>query len=244
MQNNATWFKVWFDSPYYHKLYKHRDRSEAGHFVGNLMKELALKKGSRILDMGCGKGRHCIFLNELGFDVVGIDLSGSNIEAASNYATNDLHFIQHDMRRPLHGLEFDLILNLFTSFGYFENAADNLKVLESGFEMLSDGGRFVLDFLNAPKVIKELKPLEEREIEGTHFEIRKSIEGGIIVKRIRINDNPDLQFEERVQALNRDDLYTLFERAGLTPVSTYGSYHFEPYDEERSDRLIIIATKK
>jgi len=243
MQNNATWFKIWFDSPYYHKLYKHRDHSEAGQFVSNLVQELKLAEGRRILDMGCGKGRHCIFLNELGFDVVGIDLSGSNIAAANNYASNDLHFIQHDMRQPLKGLEFDLVLNLFTSFGYFESASDNLSVLEAAVKMLAERGRFVLDFLNAPKVVRELNPAETRNVEGTKFEIRKSIEDGIIVKRIQINDNPELQFEERVQALDREKLFDLFEEAGLAPIATYGSYHFEPFDETHSDRLIIIAEK-
>lgn len=244
MQNNAQWYKVWFDSPYYHKLYKHRDRSEAGQFLANLMGELKLSKGSNVLDMGCGKGRHCILLNELGFDVVGIDLSSANIEAAKQYDRRDLHFMQHDMRQPLDGLHFDLILNLFTSFGYFDKAADNLQVLQSAASMLSDKGRFVLDFLNAPKAVRELVPHETREVEGTRFDIHRKVENGIIVKEIQVNERPELKFEERVQALGRNELFEMFRQANLEPEAIYGSYDFKPFDPETSDRLIIIAHQK
>lgn len=208
------------------------------------MDELQASPGSRILDMGCGKGRHCIFLNELGFDVVGIDLSASNITAAQHYDRSDLHFLRHDMREPLAGLTFHLILNLFTSFGYFERAEENLMVLKAAHQMLEPEGQFVLDFLNAPKVIDALVPEEERTVDGTHFHITRALEDGIIVKRIKINNDPDLQFEERVQALKKEDLFALLEEADLKPESSYGSYHFEPYDVDTSDRLIIVAKRK
>lgn len=244
MHESSDWFKVWFDSPYYHLLYRHRDRSEAGRFISNLVNELELPKGSKILDMGCGKGRHCIMLNELGFDVVGIDLSESNIAAASSYNRPDLQFIRHDMRVPLRGLEFDLVLNLFTSFGYFKTHSENLEVLKAANSVLKSGGRFVLDFLNSTKALQELVPHETKEIEKTHFDIRRSVEDGIIVKRIEVNHNPEVRFEERVQALLLDDLLQLFEQAGLKPLATYGSYDFKPFDEETSGRLIIIAEKE
>lgn len=243
MQKSSDWFKVWFDSPYYHVLYRHRDRSEAGNFISNLINELALPKGSKILDMGCGKGRHCIMLNALGFDVVGIDLSESNIAAAIAYSRPDLQFIRQDMRIPLHRLEFDLVLNLFTSFGYFKSHAENLDVLKAAHSVLKPGGRFVLDFLNSTKALKELVRHETKELENIHFNIRRTKEDGIIVKRIEVNHNPKLQFEERVQALSLQDLLRLFEQAGLKPLATYGSYDFKPFDEETSSRLIVIAEK-
>ncbi len=194
--------------------------------------------------MGCGKGRHCIMLNELGFDVVGIDLSESNITAASAYSRHDLQFIRQDMRVPLHGLEFDLVLNLFTSFGYFKSHSENLEVLKAAHSVLKPGGRFVLDFLNRTKALNELVPHEIKELEKNHFDIRRSEEDGIIVKRIEVNHNPELRFEERVQALGLQSLLHLFKQAGLKNIATYGSYDFKPFDEMASSRLIIIAEKE
>lgn len=182
-------------------------------------------------------------LNALGFDVVGIDLSESNIAAAIAYSRPDLQFIRQDMRIPLHRLEFDLVLNLFTSFGYFKSHAENLDVLKAAHSVLKPGGRFVLDFLNSTKALKELVRHETKELENIHFNIRRTKEDGIIVKRIEVNHNPKLQFEERVQALSLQDLLRLFEQAGLKPLATYGSYDFKPFDEETSSRLIVIAEK-
>lgn len=244
MQNSATWFKVWFDSPYYHLLYKHRDRSEAARFISQLMQSLNLPKGSRILDMGCGKGRHSILLNELGYDVVGIDLSVSNIESANKTSKADLKFLQHDMRQPIEGAEFDLVINLFTSFGYFDSAEDNLKVLQSAHSMLTDNGQFVLDFMNAPKTIKELVTDESRKVEDTVFHIHRKVEHGVIIKEIKVDNDPELIFEERVQALTREELIDLFDHAGFILQATYGSYSLHPFNPETSDRLIIIANKK
>lgn len=244
MPNSATWFKVWFDSPYYHQLYKNRDRSEAAGFVTNLIESLNLPKGSPILDMGCGKGRHSILLNEMGYDVVGIDLSAANIEAARKSATANLRFYQHDMRQPIKGVQFDLVINLFTSFGYFESAEDNLKVLQSAHGMLAANGQFVLDFLNAPKAIEGLVPDETRKVSTTVFHIQRKVEDGIIIKEIQVNNDPELVFEERVQALTREELFDMFDRAGFIPTATFGSYSLNPFDPETSERLIIIANKK
>ncbi len=244
MQDNTNWFKIWFDSPYYHLLYRHRDFPEATAFVKHLIDELNLPPGSRVLDMGCGQGRHCIQLHDMGFEVVGMDLSAANVDAANIHRDLDLEFIQHDMREPLQGEKFDLVLNLFTSFGYFENVAANQQVLEAAASMLRHGGRFVLDFLNARKVIRELTPIETREVEETRFDISRKLVNGIIIKNIQVNQNPELQFEERVQALEKDELFQLFRLAGLEPESTYGSYDFKPFNPESSDRLIIIASLK
>ena len=72
----------WFDSDYYHILYSNRDLKEAEHFIKNLVNHLKIKKGSKILDLACGKGRHSIYLNKKGFDVTGYDNSEKSIKKA------------------------------------------------------------------------------------------------------------------------------------------------------------------
>src|SRR3954465_14122404 len=120
-----NWFVSWFDSPYYHILYKDRNYREAQIFMDNLTHYLNLPDHAKVLDLACGKGRHAIYLNQLGFDVLGVDLSENSIAIAKNNENDELHFEVHDMRLPFEQ-KYDAIFNLFTSFGYFENDDDNL----------------------------------------------------------------------------------------------------------------------
>ena len=99
MEDNP-WFKDWFNSPYYHLLYFNRDEKEAANFIDKLINYLNPPKGSFMLDVACGKGRHSIHLEEKGFDVTGIDLSEDSIEEALRFQTDTLHFYRHDMRLP------------------------------------------------------------------------------------------------------------------------------------------------
>ena len=85
-----TWFIDWFDSYYYHLLYRNRDEKEAQYFIDNLIKYLQISKKSKLIDVACGKGRHAIYFNKYGIDVVGIDLSAKNINFAKKHETKNL----------------------------------------------------------------------------------------------------------------------------------------------------------
>ena len=82
---DKTWYEAWFDSPYYHILYKSRDGEEAKKLLNNLIKQLNLKSTMKVLDLCCGKGRHARYLNSIGFDVSGVDLSPQNIEYCKKF---------------------------------------------------------------------------------------------------------------------------------------------------------------
>ena len=118
-KDTTTWFTSWFDTPFYHILYKDRDHAEAQHFMDTLTEYLNIPEGGSILDLACGKGRHSIYLNTLGFDVTGADLSENSIVFAKQFENNTLHFEVHNMCKPFNK-PFDAVFNLFTSFGYFE----------------------------------------------------------------------------------------------------------------------------
>ena len=162
------WFDSWFDSPYYHILYKDRNYREAQIFMDNLTHYLNMDDGSKVLDLACGKGRHSIYLNQLGYDVLGVDLSENSIATATKNTNETLHFRVHDMREPFEE-KFDGIFNLFTSFGYFENEDDNLKTLISIKESLSEYGFGVIDFMNVNHVIANLIPEENKTVEEINF---------------------------------------------------------------------------
>jgi SAM-dependent methyltransferase len=241
----VEWFGEWFDSPYYHILYKHRDHEEASAFIDKLVDYLKIKNNHKILDLACGKGRHSIYLNEKGFDVVGVDLSEQSIELASNYANERLHFEIHDMRQEFARNEFDFIVNLFTSFGYFDTKAEHEKAIHSVASAMKDNGLFVLDFLNPYTVIHHLKPEERKEIEGISFNISKDVsDDEYILKDIRFSDDgADYHFQEKVKALRKVDFLEFFEKSSLKVVDIFGDYNLNPYIAEESDRMIFVVEK-
>ena len=148
-KEHSKWFQSWFDTSYYHILYKQRDYKEAEVFIKNIVNYLNLDKDDSILDLACGKGRHSIFLNTLGYNVTGLDLSKNSIEHAKTHESNSLHFDVHDMR-DIYKTQFEVVLNLFTSFGYFEERADNFKVIQTIKSSLKQNGIGVIDYMNSP----------------------------------------------------------------------------------------------
>lgn len=238
------WFKDWFNSPYYHILYKDRDDKEAKKFLKNLSTLLQLQPGDRVLDLACGKGRHSIYLSKKGCRVTGLDLSPENIEQAKSFETPDLTFAVHDMRETYPGGKFDFVLNLFTSFGYFENTEDNRRVLKSVHQMLVPGGIFVIDFLNAENVIRDLVAEEEKTVEGITFQIRRAVAGKMIIKDIWFNDmGRDYHFTEKVQALTLKDFRELLAESGFEIIYTFGDYNLNPFRSAQSPRLILAGRK-
>ena len=136
------------------------------------------------------------------------------------------------------------MVNLFTSFGYFHNADDDQKTISSVADALKPNGIFVLDFMNAVKVIDNLVESEEKAIEGVQFKLKREVEGGIIRKRIHLIDGElEQNYEEQVDALKLEDFQKYFEHAGLELVSVFGDYELKPFNETESDRLILIGQK-
>lgn len=234
------WYASWFNSPYYHILYKDRDYDEAAVFMDNLTGKLQLAKGKKILDLACGKGRHSIYLANLGYNVTGADLSPKNIEAAKKYEKPGLRFVIHDMCLPF--LEkFDAIFNLFTSFGYFESHNDNLRAIRAIKKSLAADGIGVIDFMNVDHVAKNLVNSEEKSVDGIDFLITRTIRDNYVVKTIAFTDKgQEYRFQERVAAMTLDTFKTYFEIAGVELLHTYGNYDLAEFDPDSSERLILI----
>lgn len=240
---NRDWFESWFDSPYYHILYQRRDHSEAEKFIENLLTYLNPPGLSRVLDLACGKGRHSQVLARSGLDVFGADLSPASIESAKELESGNLHFFVHDMRSPLQAPLYNYVFNLFTSFGYFEDRIDNLRVVQAVANGLSDNGFFIIDFLNAEKSINNLIPEEALILDEVFFRIKRSFNGRQIVKEISFEDKGEkFLFEEKVQALTLEDFETLLTDHFKTE-AVFGNYDLAPFDNEESDRLILVLKK-
>lgn len=240
MTTNKEWFASWFNTNYYHILYKHRDDTEAQEFIQNLVSFLNIKKDDKLLDLACGKGRHSIYLNKLGFNVVGADLSKNSINFAKQYENNSLRFIEKDMRDKLN-LKYDVIFNLFTSFGFFEDDNEDIKVLKNIKNGLNNNGVAVIDFMNAKKVILNLVPEETQIIDGINFKITRSVKNGFIVKEINFYaDDEHHTYFEKVKMLNLAKINSYLNSVGFKIKHTFGNYNLEKFNEESSDRLILV----
>lgn len=238
------WFQNWFNSPYYHILYQQRDHAEAEFFIDNLCKYLNPPPASRLLDIACGRGRHSIYLNSKGFDVTGIDLSIASIRYAKAYENPHLHFYVHDMRYLFYNNYFDIALNLFTSFGYFETNDEHIKALKNFNRALKPNGLLILDFFNSCKVIDNLIPAMHKTVAGIDFNIHKKIENCKIVKNIDFTDQSQpYSFTEEVMAYSMNDFNVFFEQSGFKVTHCFGNYDLEEFDRDRSDRLIFICKK-
>ncbi|HEY1009689.1 MAG TPA: class I SAM-dependent methyltransferase, partial [Daejeonella sp.] len=163
---------------------------------------------------------------------------------AQQFENDKLHFYVHDMRYLFYINYFDLALNLFTSFGYFETEKDHVNALKTFRKSLKPGGILVLDFFNTEKILRNLTQQEVKHADGIDFYISKKVTGGKIVKTISFeHKNKDFSFKEEVKAFTFADFEKMFHRSGFKIMDYFGDYALNSYDETRSDRLIFICAK-
>jgi SAM-dependent methyltransferase len=244
-QHNKEWFATWFDTHYYHVLYANRDDQEAEFFISNLMDLLQPNpETASILDLACGKGRHSVYMNKLGFRVTGVDLSPQSIAHASQFSQDRLRFQVQDMREAMNE-KFTHIFNLFTSFGYFDSIEENQKVMQAIQAMTTENGILVIDYLNAFKTVKNLVHEETKILNNIRFDIERQADENHVYKYINVTDDDfSERYMERVQLLKLSDFETLLSQIGFKVTHSFGDFQLNPFDEEQSDRLILIAQKQ
>ncbi|MCS7075211.1 MAG: methyltransferase domain-containing protein [Bacteroidia bacterium] len=237
------WYKTWFDSPYYHLLYEHRDTQEAAQFIDVLVNFLLSQKyilpACSWLDTACGTGRHALYLAQKGFQVTGIDLSEHNIAQAKQQSKHfsNVEFFVQDIRKPLNK-QFDVVSNLFTSFGYFEHDEENFEVIKNLVHQSKN--LIILDYFNADYVVKNLISQERIVKKGLTFYITRSIVDNTVLKEIAFEDKGRAYFfQERVKLYFQRDLYSFFCRAGASVISCWGDYQ----GNSEGKRCILIAQR-
>ena len=242
-----SWFKDWFNSPYYHQLYFKRDEKEAAAFIDKLIEYLRPAPGARMLDVACGKGRHSIQLAGKGYDITGIDLSMESIAEALQSESGNLHFYRHDMRLPFWINYFDYAFNFFTSFGYFRTRREHDNAIRTIAQSIRAKGVFVMDYLNVHYAEDHLVHQSEKEIEGVNFIITKWYDETHFYKKIIVEDESHAEpfiYTEKVAKFSVGDFTEMFAYQGLQIQEVFGDYGFSNYDVRRSPRLIMIARKK
>ncbi len=244
------WFEEWFDSPLYDLLYTNRNEDEAVQLVELIEKVVPVDQFPRVLDLGCGRGRHSLTLAKCGYQVTGIDLAEEAIRIARQKAEErslpNVRFLVRDMREPLPEI-FDSVVNLFTSFGYFKEDDENIRTLDSVARMLRPDGKFFMDYMNADWVRNNYQPDDEGEFRNIRFKIRRYIEDDIIYKRITFEGDV---LEEPKTYLEQVKLYDLewfiesFDRCGFEVEKLFGNYKGQRYDPETCSRLVMVANKQ
>lgn len=242
-----SWYHEWFNETEYLQLYQHRDEEEAKLIINLIEKQLPLKPKSKILDLCCGNGRHSIQLSKRGYSVTGIDLSENLLTIARENArkhNTKIRFIQADMRNINFNKEFDLTLNLFTSFGYFPSDTENEKVISNISNALKSNGFLVIDFLNKEYLLNNLKQETVSYINNSIVIQKRKICGNKIIKEITIQKKQDKKiFSEEVIMYTLSDFESFFKRNNLKFVNIYGDYLGSKFDKY-SQRLIIFGQKQ
>jgi len=226
-QQAPEWYRDWFGEEYL-ALYPHRNEIEARDGVDLALRACGRPEGL-VLDLASGAGRHLLEFERRGIEAVGLDLSRTLLGEARTNGSPRL--VEADMRDlPFGNGAFEMVVNFFTSFGYFAKPEDDQRVLAEIRRVLRRGGCFMLDFLNAERVRATLVDRDERTLDDRLVVQERRLEenGKVVVKEIRIlgpsGEQPQNTFFERVRLYTPQELEAMLRRAGLKPEQTYGDY--------------------
>ena len=238
----ADWFEEWFGDDYL-RIYQHRDEPEAERAIDLIAAHVRGREIQAVLDLACGAGRHSKALCERWW-TVGLDLSAALLRVARREDA-EAPYVRADMRElPFADRSFDLVVNLFTSFGYFEDDREQAKVLTCVRDVLKPGGAFVIDFLNASQVRRNLVPYDERVENGVTIQQSRIIspDNRFVEKTICLRER-GREYVERVRLLSAGDLERMLEKAGFDVLHCFGDYTGAAWSEN-SPRTILFASRE
>jgi SAM-dependent methyltransferase len=238
----TDWFEKWFGEEYL-TLYPHRDEEEAQLVATLIDARVQIAPNAPALDLACGAGRHSRALTEHWW-TVGLDLSPALLRVARD-EERDAPFVRADMRcLPFRSQSFGLVVNLFTSFGYFRDDAQHRHVIGEVARVTQRGGSFVLDYLNAPYVRATLVPFDRFHVGERVVEQEREIsaDGRFVRKTITLADE-ERTFIERVRLFEHGELIDMLDACGFDIADALGDYDGRPYAPE-SPRTILIGCRR
>jgi SAM-dependent methyltransferase len=245
------WFRDLYNRQIYFDLYAQADTRLAIQEVEGIVNLLRLEPGQRVLDVCCGYGRHAIELARRGHRVTGVDLSPVQIRAARENAQAagvEIDFVVGDAREMGYQDQFDVTLNLFTSFGFFDDEADNLAMLGSIARASAPGGLFLLDLWNREKQIRDFKPVEvEERADGVRIEKRWAFDAW----RGRLNwsnhvtfpDGREERWEHSVRAYTLVELRQMLERVDFELERVYGGFDSRANTLD-APQMVLVARRR
>jgi SAM-dependent methyltransferase len=240
----SSWFADWFNTPFYHDLYRNRDNEEAFRWIEKMIELVPLQKNLPILDICCGNGRHALHFEKLGWNACGIDISPENIRIAKLNSAHPENWRVEDAKTFFWDQPFQLVTNLFTSFGYFDESFENERMLKNIFHHASTNGWVIIDFLNAPWVIKTIKNKEVIRGLLTEYQITRRIDNNQIIKEIEFShERNNYQFQERVYLYYPEQFIEWGNEMGFDLRYHLGDYNGLAY-QKASPRSIFVFQRK
>jgi len=232
----------------YLELYAHRDEEEAGQAVALLRAAGVELSGQRLLDLGCGAGRHLAMLGRQGARPIGLDLSWPLLGEARRLLGPEAELIHSDMRiLPLASASCDGVLSMFTSFGYFDRDEENWRVIGEVARVLRPGAFFLFDFLNRRRVEEIIEARSEKVVGRWRVTEERRIERGRVHKRVRISEREtgreELSYEESVRLFRPAEIRAEAARRGFEEERVCGGYRGEDFAEEKSSRFLILLRR-
>jgi len=251
-ENQTQWFKEWFNHPLYLALYSHRNREEATACVRMILQETGLEatlsSPPALLDIACGAGRHALEFARQGWNVTANDLSPFLLEEARKEAAQEsleLRFTGKDMRDISETASYRMVVQLFTSFGYFDSIDEDRKVVSAVFRALQPDGWYVLDLINPSYLKQHLVERSSRTIGGMHVTENRVLEQSRITKQITITPETGnaLRFAESVRLYSHGEIREMLEDEGFILDRLAGDYSGTPFTEGESQRMILFSKK-
>jgi len=245
MKKSNSWYdqdKLWeFFEPF---LSNEELQMSAKEEVGNVVKLLKIEQNDQILDLCCGLGRHSLELSRHGFKVVGVDRTSAYIKKAKQNDQN-AEFVVSDMREYCQPDRFNVIINMYGSFGYFESTDDDRKVVKNMLTSLRTGGRFLIETMGKEILAKNFQEKDWRE-EGNKLVLaeRKPIQnwGRMQTRWIVINGNQRIEHTVSIRSYSAAELSSLLSECGFSKVKVYGNLEGIEYNQI-AKRLVVIGYK-
>jgi len=235
--------EFWEDNPFPEKIIERAENE-----VSRLIELVDANEDMKVLDLCCGVGRHSIEFAKRGYDVTGVDKTGHYLQDARQRAKEegaDIEFVKDDMRDFKRNEKFDIVINLFTSFGYFEEEEENVKVLENVYESLKTDGKFILDVMGKEIIARIFIEKDWNEFEGDFKLMERSIEkdwSWLNNRRIKITDEGVKEYNVSHWLYSAKELKDMLKNVGFSSVDVYGGFDGRDYDEE-ADRLVVVGKK-
>jgi SAM-dependent methyltransferase len=236
--------KLWFETAFgrdYLRLYAHRSPEQGRAQVTAMLAAGLIPRAGRVLDLCCGAGRHLRPLREAGLAAFGLDLS---LPLLRQGGLEGLAVLADARAIPFADGAFDAIVNLFTSFGYFDNDGEHLRMLREVARVLRPGGTLVMDHLNAEVAVRELVPRSVEEREGMKVTQQRRYDAGArrIHKNIELHSAGETRrWHESVRVFTPAELDGLLETAGLAVQDRHGDLGGAPFDPASSPRQVVLA---
>jgi len=214
--------------------------------IDAILELVTLPPGASVLDLGCGVGRHSLELARRGYQVTGLDRTAAYLVEARKRARKEGlpgAFLMADMREFVRHAAFDVVLSLLTSFSYFEDAADNMRVLVNVARSLKPEGRFVLQLMGKEVLARIFQARDWREQDGTYFLQERTLSnnwGWMQNRWILIQDGTVQEFNVSHWIYSAAELVSLLTSSGFAHVDIYGDLEGAPYDQA-ARQLIAVA---